>query len=154
MEKQTISRTMVYPSCPKPVNQYNRMDPSRDAPNWKINPMFQQGTLRDPMNEMYNKNDITNSAQCKQVYGDTSYPYINRDTYSQDYNKINDIERVTQASKYLPYYLPDKTQYPTYQWQKDYSSFRKQQPFRKYYESSVKRMSEVQTEKTKKFNPY
>ncbi len=149
--EQTIQKTMRYPYRPSSVNQYNRMEPKRDSGSWTCNPKFQQGALQDPLNMLNNKNDVTNSAQCKQIYGNMSYPYINRDQFPMEYNKILDIEQ-TENSKYLPYYLPDKTQYPAFEWQKSYSSFRKQEPFRVYNINTVKAMSEVQTNKGKTFN--
>jgi hypothetical protein len=149
--QQTIQKTMKYPYCPSSVNQYNRMDPMRDSGYWKCDAKFQQGALQDPKNMMYNKNDMTNSAQCKQNYGDTSYPYINRDKYPMEFNKILDIEQ-TENSKYLPYYLPDKTQYPVYQWQNSYSSFRNNRAFDLYNKKSVSALSEIQKTKGKTFN--
>lgn len=151
MEKQTIQRTMRFPCCPSSVNQYNRMDPKRDSGSWTCDAKFQQGALQDTKQMMNNKDDITNSSQCKQIYGNMSYPYINKDQYPSKYNEILDIEQ-TENSKYLPYYLPDPRQYPVYEWQKNYSSFRKNTPFQLYNKKTVKALSEVQTNKGKNFS--
>lgn len=150
MDKQTIQKTMRYPYCPSSVNQYNRMEPKRDASSWTCDAKFQQGALQDTKQMMYNKNDVTNSNQCKQIYGNMSYPYINKDKYQMEFNKILDVQQ-TENSKYLPYYLPDPTQYPAYEWQKNYSSFKKNTPFQLYNKKTVKALSEVQMNKGKNF---
>lgn len=150
MTEQTIQRTMRYPYCPGDINQYNRLQPSREDPKWTSNPWYQQGRLVDKQQESYNKNDVTNSSQCKQLYGDTSYKYINYDNYPKELNEIQDKAR-TEGSRYLPYYLPDKTHYPVYEWQKSYSSYRKLTPFYQYHMPSIRNMSNVQANKDKGF---
>lgn len=151
MTEQTIFKTCRYPYCPKDVNQYNRLIPSRESPKWVANPWYRQGRLVNKANESYNKYDVTNSSQCKQIYGDTTYKYINRDDYPKDYNMILDKEK-TEGSKYLPYYIPDPRQYPVYEWQKSYSAYRTPKPFEQYHKSSIKTLSEIQTNKEKSFN--
>lgn len=153
--KQTISNSMnpVNQSCPSTFKDYNRFS-VKHAPNDYRIPYLQGGDFAQRglglTTGIWN-NDNLNGQQAKQIYGDMNYNYINRDTYSGRLDEIMDIERNDITSAHQPYYLPDRSQYPLYQWQNNYSAFRNFETTDLYQEQGKKRLSDIQTNKDSQY---
>lgn len=131
MDKQTIFKIM------NPINQptiantgmvsYNTFSIKHAPKDYTLDGYFQTGDYAQRglgQTVTTANNDNINAKQCKQLYGNMTYNYINYDNYSGAYDKNMDIQRSDITSAHLPYYVPDTSQRPLYQWQSNYSSFR------------------------------
>lgn len=175
--KQTISKSMnpINQPCPGTVKSDNRFSVKNALKDWKLNGYFQGGDYYVRglgETQTLANNDNVNSRQVSalysqimprqsqqasgyygdygNVYGNPSYQRINYDNYNGKFDNIMDIERV-QNSAHLPYIIPDRSQYPEYTWQNNYSAWRNFSTADLYNNSQKKTLSEITKTRNEKY---
>ena len=93
--KQTINNSMnpINQSCPSTFKDYIRFSVLNAPNDYRIPYLQGSDYAQRGLGETTGtwNNDNVNAQQTKQLYGDVSYPYFNRDSYNGKYDEIINI---------------------------------------------------------------